>query len=1102
MRKSGDMPHKDKPEKEQNSGGAKEGANPDKDVAEYISSGKPLVSLRKEGVAKDSDERERAKSASPERRERGNPFRGNPADDERDMPLTIREARDDDTIQVKLPETNSMLKRNEEDTVDDLKKRYPGPPRRDEDPTEPAAVKTAVSRPNAGGLAGGPRKEDAEKPPKGVGEQENPAIPPGGKGKGREKQDSDELTEDMHEVEGTVFEEEAKEDSKSQTGSGGGQGLGMLRPGVSIGGYQLTRLLGSGGFGQVWKAKGATGADYAVKVFDETILTDPVIRERIKGEIASLYKCEHENIIKIINFYPEFRYAIVMEYAEGKTLKSMIREREGRPFPLGTARTVMCQTLAGLHAAHGKGLIHRDIKPDNIMVSQNETVKILDFGIAKAKDAAVRLTKMGSAPGTVRYMSPEHTEGKEVDQRSDIYSAGLVLYEMLTGAHPCQYQDSMEIIGWQRYGQPEDPRLVNPSIPKDVSAAVLRALEKDPRKRFPNCSEFARATGCAVDNTDVPSGDKMTEPSKDVRLPENPGDTLEISGKIYTFHSRLGAGSFGEVWKAATPHGKTCAIKLFRPMDIQNAKVRGFIRGEILNLSKCTHPNIPEIYDFSMSTVWAIVMEFVEGKTLAAYLEEKSTSGGLSAGETTSILSDILKALKKAHENNIVHRDIKPANIMIQNNGVAKVLDFGIAEARTIVSEGDVAEGFTVRYASPEQIDRMPMDKRSDIYSLGVTLYEMLTGRPPSSPLVEAQAIKRWHRTERPVTPSALNPKIPSKLSKAVLKALEKDPKKRFKDCDEFARALGIQLTPSKIAVKNILYALVAIIIPTFLFFSYPYVSTWMDRKPLGASVELEKNSKGFYEFIHPKDGAPMVVIPKGKFIRGSDKADWEMPVETVDMPRYCIDKYPVTNGQFQKFIEEQKPKLQVGDTVIGKIFSNNRPIERYGTTWNNPSGKQDVFSAKKEKHPVVQVTWEDARAYCKWAGKDLPTEAQWEKAARGTDGRQYPWGDAPEPDTRLANFSIDGTLGGTSEVGGYSRGFSPFGMEACGNVQEWCKDGYLEDPGTPKNRFVESGERRVVKGASFGDVGDYLRPASRSGGDPAFSSERLGFRCACEEAP
>jgi len=214
-----------------------------------------------------------------------------------------------------------------------------------------------------------------------------------------------------------------------------------------------------------------------------------------------------------------------------------------------------------------------------------------------------------------------------------------------------------------------------------------------------------------------------------------------------------------------------------------------------------------------------------------------------------------------------------------------------------------------------------------------------------------------------------------------------------------------------------------------------------------------------------------MVYIAGGEFIMGSDDGNEdEKPQRAVNLDGFNIDIYPVTNADYKAFVDAtgQPP-----------------PHHWEGSTY--PEGKGD--------HPVVWVSWHDAQAYCQWAGKRLPTEAEWEKAARGTDGRKWPWGDTFDP--AKCNAKESG-IGETAPVGKYPEGASPYGvMDMAGNVWEWTADWYEAYPGSSYQSTRFGQKNKVMRGGSWFDAGAFVRCSVRNNAAPKFSFSTIGFRCA-----
>lgn len=218
----------------------------------------------------------------------------------------------------------------------------------------------------------------------------------------------------------------------------------------------------------------------------------------------------------------------------------------------------------------------------------------------------------------------------------------------------------------------------------------------------------------------------------------------------------------------------------------------------------------------------------------------------------------------------------------------------------------------------------------------------------------------------------------------------------------------------------------------------------------------------------------PMVAIPAGEFIMGGDFED-ERPAHEISVEDFEIDVFEVTNEEFARFVEETghvTDAEKAGDSMTWRTYAEGKP-----------------------QHPVVKASWNDAVAYCEWAGKRLPTEAEWEKAARGTDGLTYPWGDEWEP--TKANTK-EGGYRGTTIVGSFPEGASPYGvMDMAGNVAEWTADWYKAYPGSDFTSPYFGEKYRVIRGGGWFSDKELVRGSSRSASSVDLANDDVGFRCA-----
>lgn len=556
--------------------------------------------------------------------------------------------------------------------------------------------------------------------------------------------------------------------------------------------YEVLGTLGQGGMGEVLKARDLQlKRVVAIKRLLPGSLGGEEARARFLREARLAAQLNHPNIATIYDIFDSDGEAfIVMEYVEGDT----IRERVARgPLPLGQVVDLGAQIASALATAHKHNVIHRDIKSENIKVTPDGHVKVLDFGLAKrvhtvdptieetVQAESVWITQQGFAAGTPGYTAPEQWKGGQVDGRADIFSFGVVLYEMITGRAPFPGQSVIERITATMNVDPE-PVTNYASVPNQLEHVVRKALAKDPNRRYQSMTELLQELE-RLKQQPASSGEQAT-------VMVEAGPTI-LAGR-YRVLKELGEGGMGKVYQAKDLKlDRTVAIKELRQGILADEKARARFLREASLLAQLNHRNIATVHDIIEDGHQVyIIMEYIEGERLL----DKIKRGPLPAEEAYQYALEVAEALAEAHRRRIIHRDIKSANIMITTGGHAKVLDFGLAKqiasaqaldtglTETVAAEltGTRVTFGTPKYMSPEQRLTADVDERSDIFSYGVVLCEMWVGEFTFMGEVIAELLE----ADPQAWPAPLN-RIPQQWHALLKKSLAKDLYQRYQSFSE-----------------------------------------------------------------------------------------------------------------------------------------------------------------------------------------------------------------------------------------------------------------------------------------------------------------------------
>lgn len=267
--------------------------------------------------------------------------------------------------------------------------------------------------------------------------------------------------------------------------------MSEFHPGDQLDHYRIDGLVARSGMASIFRGTDLrSGQAVAIKLPHPEMEADPVLFDRFQREEDIGKKLNHPGVVRVLNDEERSRRYMVLEWVDGRLLRQILNEQ--KPMPPERAIRITLALCKALDYIHSQGVVHRDLKPENIMVGPNDEVKLIDFGIA-ANAGSRRLTfaKLTEAMGTPDYISPEQVKGKRGDARSDVYSLGIMFYEMLTGKVPFTGPNPFVIMNERLMNNPIPPREINPAISPELQEIIYRALERDPNKRYPNAHEFA-----------------------------------------------------------------------------------------------------------------------------------------------------------------------------------------------------------------------------------------------------------------------------------------------------------------------------------------------------------------------------------------------------------------------------------------------------------------------------------------------------------------------------------------------------------------------------------------------------------------------------------
>lgn len=599
--------------------------------------------------------------------------------------------------------------------------------------------------------------------------------------------------------------------------------------------------------------------------------------------------------------------------------------------------------------------------------------------------------------------------------------------------------------------------------------------------------------------------------------------------------SFLAAGGMGEVYLARHLRlGRSVAVKILPPNSAHPEAVARFVR-EARMCSRVEHPNVITIHDVGLYRgLHYIVMQYVRGKNLAEVV--RAQGGPLGWKAASNIIRLTCRGVEAVHRAGLIHRDIKPSNVMLTQESRVLLMDFGLVrhEQDAELTRTGSAVG-TPAFMSPEQCSGRNIERRSDIYSLGGTYYYLLTGRPPFMGRTPLEMIGQIARGDTPIPTHRVNPLVSERVSAVVQKALSADPAARYGSAAEMGRAINellrgapaldntqswetsptssalvetqrvpelvpLEQIPSDLSIEPVVWnpAWLALAAAVTIVLVLALLVVLLPRDPAATKGPTAVTAATDTPTSSPPAGpvsttpitAGMVHIPSGQVQLGIDEDKLRRHLGTLEAFKEPAEAARVAN---QIATAQPRARVTVGEFWIEPYEVTNRQYAAFVKAKGHrapPHWTGNDPPAGQGDYPVTQVSLGDAQAYASWAGKQLPTVAQWMRAFRGDTDQLFPWGDVY--DARRAHSPENPSTPGDRAlaVGEVTQDKSPFGVyDMAGNVSELALQ-----PGNPGAAILGGNYRQGHSVYGMGAVTQSMNADS--------TDERAGFRCVVNNAP
>lgn len=845
-----------------------------------------------------------------------------------------------------------------------------------------------------------------------------------------------------------------------------------LTPGQKLGKYEIKSLIGRGGMAEVYRARNPDlNQDVAIKFLRPQIVDSPEQLARFQQEARAAAALNHPHILRVYDFDTTGPAPyMVMELIEGPTLRDLIAHHPGR-LPIERAIKLFAQVAEAVGYAHARGIIHRDIKPGNVLIAPGDRALLTDFGLARILGGS-RLTTSEVSLGTPAYMSPEQAAGLDTNKSTDIYALGVLFFEMVTGDVPFQGGSFAQVLVKHLNQPPAVPSQLRDDLPPEVDSTILRALEKDPASRFQSAKEILESLGLRQD------GDSTRF--------DNPNGGIRTTGEARTV-------------AMSPPTGVSPTVQSGDSSKISR-----------LSLAVSAIEKRPVL---TISAILLIAVVIIAIGLIAVVLTLTNRSAEVASVNTpappTATLFPLPEGMVYIPAGDL---NMGSANYDKSEAPVHKVTLHPFLIDKTEVTNQDYLR-FVLdqNYAAPaawSNPDRGPWEftatqgvdigTEEERYSYDGKLTSVIDGSIKAS----LDSDKDAGQIEGEFTGTLTPRKGDTRTGKWRF------VHNSFRDDQAFYAggvAEGVSMHGNT-GREGSFYPTLTSALSTWgygtLYFDdqvyaenvgFHTMLTQGIRSPNNEILKTEdkccytgKPADGYTGYLDPNTQQLMIIM----FTSGN----YDAPASdtSASNPDSYGDDYGDEYGSQPAAGSNNQSNLWI-ELTFKTVELTRKPEGAGGVT----------FPPDTALHPVTTVTWNDAAAYCEWRSKRLPTEAEWERAARGDRNTIFPWGTNEQVENVIpANWDS----GALMPVGSFPAGASSFGLlDMGGNAWEWVSDHYDAGWYGKNNGNVNptgplTGVARVLRGGGYkqlnGEGAFEFRTTIRLARLPTTSDPAFGFRC------